>query len=443
MQLKHKYEELKAMSIPKDELIAKLENEMRELSGFVEKTIKEKAEAEGNSKRDKELLQRMLVEYDVLARDHQDLMNSSKAIHDKLDLSQSEMTSLRETISKLVHRNNILEASAKENLIRESRRVEQPTSKNKPFTGRKTWDQSTPLKKRGHHPQYQLSSYTAADSGRDTLGSELGSYQPHDSTLATPRMLSHSVTPAVPDATKASTSSGRRQLDFSSSGAKASTPASQGKRKGLATKENPDTSQSAPYSAPAGMVVKKTDLLTRFDVVFEDSKSGEEMVRTHTGRTRRLYGEPAQTETSFVKGTDEATGGIADSAFSSVRDDRDGRLLAVEDWESSRSEPRRSKDKQSVMYNVAEKEFGAKTGQPVNKNRDEENDKENVRLMERKFSMLTEERKRLESTLSRIPATQKVSKRAKEDKAYLENRLYDVVKDIGTVRDQLRRQNVL
>lgn len=40
MQLKHKYEELKAMSIPKDELIAKLENEMRELSGFVEKTIK-------------------------------------------------------------------------------------------------------------------------------------------------------------------------------------------------------------------------------------------------------------------------------------------------------------------------------------------------------------------------------------------------------------------
>jgi len=38
----------------------------------VDKTIKEKAEAEGNSKRDKELLQRMLVEYDVLARDHQD-----------------------------------------------------------------------------------------------------------------------------------------------------------------------------------------------------------------------------------------------------------------------------------------------------------------------------------------------------------------------------------
>jgi len=42
----------------------------------VDRTIKEKREAEGNSKRDKELLQRMLVEYDVLARDHQDAMVS-------------------------------------------------------------------------------------------------------------------------------------------------------------------------------------------------------------------------------------------------------------------------------------------------------------------------------------------------------------------------------
>lgn len=40
MQLKQKYDELKAMSVPKDELIARLENEMRELSVFVEKTIK-------------------------------------------------------------------------------------------------------------------------------------------------------------------------------------------------------------------------------------------------------------------------------------------------------------------------------------------------------------------------------------------------------------------
>lgn len=39
-QLKYKYEELKAMSASKDELITRLENEMKELSVFVEKTIK-------------------------------------------------------------------------------------------------------------------------------------------------------------------------------------------------------------------------------------------------------------------------------------------------------------------------------------------------------------------------------------------------------------------
>lgn len=35
-----KYEELKSICAPKDELIARLDNEMKELSGFVEKTIK-------------------------------------------------------------------------------------------------------------------------------------------------------------------------------------------------------------------------------------------------------------------------------------------------------------------------------------------------------------------------------------------------------------------
>ena len=40
MQLKQKYEELKSMCAPKDVLIARLENEMKELSVFVEKTIK-------------------------------------------------------------------------------------------------------------------------------------------------------------------------------------------------------------------------------------------------------------------------------------------------------------------------------------------------------------------------------------------------------------------
>jgi len=39
-QVKQKYEELKSMCAAKDELIARLENEMRELSVFVDKTIK-------------------------------------------------------------------------------------------------------------------------------------------------------------------------------------------------------------------------------------------------------------------------------------------------------------------------------------------------------------------------------------------------------------------
>ena len=42
LQIKEKYEELKSMCAPKDELIARLENEMMELSGFVEKTMKVK-----------------------------------------------------------------------------------------------------------------------------------------------------------------------------------------------------------------------------------------------------------------------------------------------------------------------------------------------------------------------------------------------------------------
>lgn len=40
IQLKQKYDELKATSIAKDELIARLENEMREQLVFVDKTIK-------------------------------------------------------------------------------------------------------------------------------------------------------------------------------------------------------------------------------------------------------------------------------------------------------------------------------------------------------------------------------------------------------------------
>ena len=79
-------------------------------------------------------------------------------------------------------------------------------------------------------------------------------------------------------------------------------------------------------------------------MVFEDAKSGEEMIRTHTGRTRRLYGEPAKTESNFLTPGDEAAGGIADSGFGATCDTR---LLAVEDYDNTtRSEPK-AKPKQS------------------------------------------------------------------------------------------------
>ena len=81
--------------------------------------------------------------------------------------------------------------------------------------------------------------------------------------------------------------------------------------------------------------------------MFEDSHSGEEMIRTHTGRTRRLYGEPAQTETRFLTANDDTASGVRDPSYSAVKDGIDGRLSAVVDWESSRTEPRKSKPKQS------------------------------------------------------------------------------------------------
>ena len=85
--------------------------------------------------------------------------------------------------------------------------IEQLTTKRKPPTGRKTWNQSTPLK-RDHQAQYQHVSFAAAESGRGTLSSEITSSQLSDGA---PRMLSHSVAPVAPDVMKASTSSGRRQ----------------------------------------------------------------------------------------------------------------------------------------------------------------------------------------------------------------------------------------
>jgi len=317
------------------------------------------------------------------------------------------------------------------------RHVELPTGKNKLFTGRKMWENSTPIKKREPQAQSLAPPFiTSPEIGRDAVSSELvTACQPY------PTSMVHSGTPTIPDVMKLEPSSGRKR-DLSSSGPKSSATASQGKRqqaKSDTVKESSDVVRSAPYSVmPGGMTVKKTDLLTRFDVVFEDAKSGEEMTRTHTGRTRRVYGEPPQTESSFSTAGHEGAGGIADSDIGTTRDTR---LLAVEDYESTRLEPRKTKSKQSAMYKVAEKDIGVKTGQAASKYHGEENENE-MYAMERKFSMLTEERKRLESTLSRIPA-QKMTKRSKEDKAYLENRLDEVIKEVGLVRAQLTKHHTL
>ncbi|XP_044168787.1 LOW QUALITY PROTEIN: synaptonemal complex protein ZEP1-like [Acropora millepora] len=454
-QIVVKYDELKSICAPKDELIARLDAEMKELSGFVEKTIKEKTEAESKSKRDEELLQRMLTEYDILARDYQQAQESRKAIHEKLESSQTEMTNLRETISKLASRNTILEEASKENGKLQANSVEQLPVKSKSSKGRKTWDQSTPVKKREPHLHNTSTSYKRSEMMRDVLGNESVSsshpYTPMDtySSLATPSscvrkqdfiscetqsyasapngsslgrkqdLLSNETQTFISASTSSSLG---KKPDFSSSGPKTSTPIKKHPVKSVATKDSPELNQAA---LPGGMMVKKTNLLTMFDVVFEDTNSGEEMFRSHTGRTCRTYSEPAQTEATFLPSTDEAASGVTDSSFSTSRNTR---MLTADDYEVF--EPRKSRSNQRETSNIAEKDFSI-PNQAVGRDNGEENTK--ICSMEKRFLNLTEERKRLESTLSRM------TKRSDEDKAYLESRLEEVAKELAFVRSQLRR----
>ncbi|KAK2562295.1 hypothetical protein P5673_014566 [Acropora cervicornis] len=379
---KLKYDELKSICAPKDELIARLDAEMKELSGFVEKTIK------------------MLTEYDILARDYQQAQESRKAIHEKLESSETEMTNLRDaymnnewslereaevhllgfrTISKLASRNTIS--------------VEQLPVKSKSSKGRKTWDQSTPVKKREPHLHNTSTSYKRSEMMRDVLGNEsVSSSHPYTtmdtySSLATP-------------------SSCVRKQDFISC--------------------ETQSYASAPNGSSLG---RKQDL---FDVVFEDTNSGEEMFRSHTGRTCRTYSEPAQTEATFLPSTDEAASGVTDSSFSTSRNTR---MLTADDYEVF--EPRKSRSNQRETSNIAEKEFSIPNQSKfavekllclwaVGRDNGEENTK--ICSMEKRFLNLTEERKRLESTLSRM------TKRSEEDKAYLESRLEEVAKELAFVR---------
>ena len=96
-----------------------------------------------------------------------------------------------------------------------SSHIEQSTGKNKLFTGRKTWEQSTPIKKRDIQKaeQSQLaSSYTSPEIPRDVPSSELAaSCHPY----ATSPILSGS--PAVADVLKIPSCPTKKQ-DLSSNG---------------------------------------------------------------------------------------------------------------------------------------------------------------------------------------------------------------------------------
>ena len=93
--------------------------------------------------------------------------------------------------------------------------IEQSTGKNKLFTGRKTWEQSTPIKKRDIQKadQSQLaSSYTSPEIPRDVLSSELAaSCHPHATSPI------HSGSPAVPDVLKIPSCPTKKQ-DLTSNG---------------------------------------------------------------------------------------------------------------------------------------------------------------------------------------------------------------------------------
>ena len=84
--------------------------------------------------------------------------------------------------------------------------VEASNIKSKPFVGRKTWEQSTPLKKRLQQAESQL-TYSGSDPGRDYTSSDMTNCQSHVSASTTP----------LPDAMKVATPYAKKQ-DLSTSG---------------------------------------------------------------------------------------------------------------------------------------------------------------------------------------------------------------------------------
>lgn len=91
------------------------------------------------------------------------------------------------------------------------------------------------------------------------------------------------------------------------------------------------------------MIVKQSDLVTRFDIVFEDSESGQEATQTRIGHSRRLYGYsaadergsaihelPTQQETTVNSVVERLGISDAERALNAIRA---GRVTSYGDWE--------------------------------------------------------------------------------------------------------------
>ncbi|XP_031558284.1 M-phase phosphoprotein 9-like [Actinia tenebrosa] len=410
-----RYEQERLEKNDQENIAKKLEEQMGVLTLSFENAAKAKEELERNAERDRELLKRLLTEYDALAKENQQLKASVSDVTEKMDISQDEINSLRGTITKLVQRNNNLEESLKDSL---SNNVKNTVESFSPSV-RKTWESPVPLK---------------ADKSKNGSHTSLSSFE----------SIFESKTPTgTPQKGKSSSSPQGIKFeipwDKQTSTPTRHTPKHKQDQNNLSS---PDRQSTATNKSPNNLKIKKSDLVTRFDVVFEDSTSGEEVTRSRTGRTSRAFGESPTSifvSNSSNNVTDSSSPNIlvsnaAEAALNAVRS---GKVTSLADWENkntvSKGKERREKSAEK------KKARQIQHGEGITDSSDQKNV---VSKLERKFSSLAEEKKRLESTLSRIPV-HRVTKRSLEDKAFLEKRLDEVIQDIGSVRMQLRRHHAL
>ena len=117
--------------------------------------------------------------------------------------------------------------------------------------------------------------------------------------------------------------------------------------------------------SPNNLVIKKSDLVTRFDVVFENSLSGEEVKRSHTGRTSRAQGETptsifVSNSVSDVTDSSPSNRMVSNAAEAALNALKSGRVVTQADWEGrdtksakgKRSKStERKKTQQVIIYN--------------------------------------------------------------------------------------------